>query len=238
MDNILAKFGHYDIWTVIFPGGVFLFLIRNIYSFLSSLHDNTHNLVNLVDSNWIIPTSVYELFFFLVFAYLVGIILQEIGGVIKKILYYNGKPEELLLENDRGILNADEIHNFEKVFLMLSACEKISDNLADRRKKSSIIFKKMNAELQKEKIADKYVKLNILYNQSINLCAGLSGILTIVIYFQIRYLCQINMIRISLFISLILVFCLIILIHRGKKYYRYWIRNIVYSYMATQEVHK
>ena len=100
------------------------------------------------------------------------------------------------------------------------------------KKQSHFIFKKINVELQRKKIASQYVKLNIAYNTCAALEVAIILVFCMAILFEIefivlkRYDTLLSVISLDIF----MIMCIYFLSNRSKKMYKYWIRNIVLAY--------
>ena len=117
------KIGLFDIWTVLFPGTVFLIVIKSLYNSLLILPELVKKADNLFEKitiflqmNFHTSESLYELFELLLIAYLVGLLLQELGSIFKnKVLYKKGKPMDLLGDPQGGVFNAVQIQKLSSL---------------------------------------------------------------------------------------------------------------------------
>lgn len=132
MENLFQKMGLYDIWTVLFPGTIFLVGGRALYDFMASLDQILSTTPHAVGKIGLIfqlhiaiPTDIYELLALLVLSYFWGGILHELSSIMKhKWLYKNGEPSARLLDEKAGILNKQEICRL-MLFMMLVSIKEI-----------------------------------------------------------------------------------------------------------------
>lgn len=242
MEKIIEKLGLYDIWTITFPGAIFLFALKTMYSFFVKLYLNNNSIENWMQDLFMIlgvdvycPETIYELFVFLLLSYATGTILHEIGSLIKKkIIYKNGKPKELLLNSEKGEFSEVQVNNYMSMFLSLhnNISFSSSDQMDKRKEESEMIFNQINTKLQAQNRAAKYVKLNIIHNTCLTLWVATLILLLTTLLFELEFLFTKNWAAIyrSLSIFVILIIIGLILYYRSKKYLAYWTRNIVYAY--------
>lgn len=248
MDKFTEKIGLFDIWTVLFPGTVFLIVIKSLYNSLLILPELVKKADNLFEKitiflqmNFYTSESLYELIELLLIAYLVGLLLQELGSIFKnKVLYKKGKPIDLLGDPQGGVFNAVQIQKLSSLFTNLNGEELTTNDKTKQHEESRYIFHKMNSTLIDKKIAGQYAKLNALYNMSINLAMVFMLTLLISLIFEAEFIFrfkQYYLIVSLVFLDGILIVTIYLLIHHGKRYYLYWTRNIVYAYqkLLTEE---
>lgn len=173
MENLFQKMGLYDIWTVLFPGTIFLVGGRALYDFMASLDQILSTTPHAVGKIGLIfqlhiaiPTDIYELLALLVLSYFWGGILHELSSIMKhKWLYKNGEPSARLLDEKAGILNKQEICRLMPLLKTLNNGRDFSESEPDKLKdESKYIFHRMNKHIQEKKKSGDYVKLNIIYN--------------------------------------------------------------------------
>lgn len=235
MEKLLERLGLYDIWTIIFPGIVFS-------SGLKTLNDYITKIIQAGAASYgacgyqleiFYPKDIYELMSFVTISYLCGLILHELGSMAKHMIYRNGKPTELLLEKRGKVLNSQQLQMYAPMFLKLNDGQEFSeDDCKKRRKESRNIFGIMNTELQLKGISSKYVKLNLIYNMCFTLCVAIVLLLAYIIiaaiygYTKRKCVCMEGLFG----IAVVLAAACWILYSRAKRYYVYWVRNIVIAY--------
>lgn len=241
MDKFMEKIGLYDLWVVTLPGAFFTTLLKSVYDFMVEAPVQTTDmggtigyLLSFSQINIYAPTTFYDFAIFIFISYLSGIILQEMSGIIKeKILYKHGKPDNLILDKDGGVLSESQIQHYMPMFIELN--NNLPFTINDNKKlklESHDVFRKINAILQQKNIAKKYVKLNILYNMSLNLFVASVILLSICFAFEFQYLVntQYNAIISTLSVVLIFLISCYVFLKRSKKYNIYWIRNLILAY--------
>ncbi len=246
MDKLIEKLGLYDIWATIFPGGVFLILARTLYDFMNTLQDTLSGVDSVVAKLLLVyrariyvPSTLNELLVFFMLSYVVGSILHELSSIFKhRVLYSAGKPTEFLLESDRGLFSEEEVKQLKAVYRELMETSVNNDDKDDKDDKERLLFKSqklfhiMNAALQSRKISGQYVKLNVIHNTCLTLSVTLILNLGLILMFGSEFLIQGRCDWILPTISLVatLGISIAILIKRGKKYHRYWVKNIVFAF--------
>ena len=233
--------GLYDIWTVLFPGVIFLIGVRSLYNFmlsLSGLLSTTPGMIGkfglILQMNIATPSDIYELLVLLAFSYLCGMILHELSSILKhKLIYPKADPRALLLDVNAGILSSQELRNLMPLLNSLNNGKDFSQSEPEKlRDESKYLFHRMNKKLQEKKKSGDYVKLNIIYNMCGTLCIVLA-ILSLItfafggnFFFHKEYFAFLY----SLIILGIMIILLLILLFRSKRYYIYWVRNIIFAY--------
>lgn len=244
MDKFMEKVGLYDLWVITFPGAVFIILLKSIYGYMASVivqpikSEMIEKMLAFVQIDIYSPDDFYDFFILIAISYFSGIILQEISGVVKKeILYRNGKPETLFMDKDGGVLSQEQIDAYMPMFLELNNNTAFStDDKKTFRLESGAVFRKINAILQQKDIAKKYVKLNVIYNMSLNLFVATTLLLLICLSFEVQFLIkeQYNAIMVTCGILFILLAASIAFWRRCKKYNIYWIRNMILAFEAQR----
>lgn len=233
--------GLYDIWTVLFPGVIFLIGVKSLYNFmlsLSGLLSTTPGMIGkfglILQMNIATPSDIYELLVLLAFSYLCGMILHELSSILKhKLIYPKADPRALLLDENAGILSSQELRNLMPLLKSLNNGKDFSQSEPEKlRDESKYLFHRMNKKLQEKKKSGDYVKLNIIYNMCGTLCIVLA-ILSLItfafggnFFFHKEYFAFLY----SLIILGIMIILLLILLFRSKRYYIYWVRNIIFAY--------
>ncbi|MGN9097802.1 hypothetical protein [Flintibacter porci] len=241
MEKFSDKIGLYDIWTVIFPGVVCLIGVRSIYNFMVSLSESlsiTPGIAGKVGLilriNITIPRDIYELFALFAFSYICGLVLQELSSILKhNIIYKTGDPRALLLDKTAGILNEHELDRLLPVFKRLNnGKDFLNLSSEELKEESTYLFHRINKHLQDQKKSNEYVKLNVIYNVCYTLCVVLMLFGFIISSFAINYFfCeQYPSALYSLMLLCIIGVLFWILFSKGKRFYRYWVRNIVFTY--------
>lgn len=240
MEKIIEKMGLYDIWTVFFPGVVFLDLVKTLYGFMLTLPCSISKKTSIIEQVFIfckakvyIPDDAYELLIMCLCSYLAGLILHEISGLMKnRVVYKKGKPTDFLLDSKGGVFSEEEIIKLMPMYTYLSGGSLALDEKEKLKKQSHFIFKKINVELQRKKIASQYVKLNIAYNTCAALEVAIILVFCMAILFEIefvvlkRYDTLLSVISLDIF----MIMCIYFLSNRSTKMYKYWVRNIVLAY--------
>lgn len=183
MEKFFDKMGLYDIWTVLFPGVIFLIGVRSLYNFmlsLSGLLSTTPGMIGkfglILQMNIATPSDIYELLVLLAFSYLCGMILHELSSILKhKLIYPKADPRALLLDENAGILSSQELRNLMPLLKSLNNGKDFSQSEPEKlRDESKYLFHRMNKKLQEKKKSGDYVKLNIIYNMCGTLCIVLA----------------------------------------------------------------
>ena len=241
MEKVVEKMGLYDVWTILFPGIVLIVSIKSIYNFMLSLPKLVNEAERSVERylicckmNIYIPKDVYELLIILILAYFGGLVLHEMSSLIKqKILYKKGEPISLLLDPVRGVFDEQQIQKFMPMFVFLNNGKAFTKSDKEKLKKESRnIFHKMNSELQSKDIANKYVKLNVIYNTCATLSVSVMVLFLMIVAFEIEFFFLKEYMQILYSFSLIIltIDIFFMLMNRSKRYYRYWTKNIVLAY--------
>ena len=241
MEKFFDKIGLYDIWIVLFPGVIFLIGIRSLYDFmisLSGLISITPGMIGklglILQMNIATPSDIYELLVLLAFSYLCGMILHELSSILKnRLIYLKADPRTLLLDENAGILNNQELRNLMPFLKSLNNGNDFSQSEPEKlRDESKFLFHRMNKRLQDKKKSGDYVKLNIIYNMCGTLCIVLAILSLITFAFGADFFFHKEYFAFfySLMILGIMIVLLLILLFRSKRYYRYWVRNIIFAY--------
>lgn len=241
MEKIFDKLGLYDIWTVLFPGVIFLIGVRSLYDFMISLSGLLSTTPGMAGKLGLIlrmdittPSDIYELLVLLALSYLCGLILHELSSILKhKVVYQKGDPRALLLDGTAGILNSQELRRLMPLLKSLNNGRDFSQSEPEKlRDESKFLFHRMNKSLQDKKKSGDYVKLNIIYNMCGTLCIVLALLSLITLAFGVDFFFHKEYFAVfySLMILGMMVVLFLILLFRSKRYYRYWVRNIVFAY--------
>lgn len=239
MEKILERLGLYDIWIMIFPGMIFVSGIKTIHDFMLNVMNygaGAGTSKCILNFNIFYPKNIYEVMAFIVISYLCGHILHELSSWAKCVVYKDGKPTELLLENNNKIIGQWQQQMYMSMFLKLNKNHQFSDDYEERRNESKRIFNLMNAELQLRNEASRYVKLNLIYNMCFTICIDILILLIYIILFigwaYFKKKCVIVKDVVGIIIVLVSVFG--VLYHRSRRYYVYWVRNIISAYENIQ----
>lgn len=237
MEKILERFGLYDIWTVLFPGMVLNSGLRTLNDYMLKIIQSENDLddygVGFERLKLYYPTDIYSLIAFIIVSYLCGLVLHELGSMSKRIIYRKGKPTELLLEKENLILNFQQLQIYTPIFLKLNKNKELSKECFEKRKEESRnIFNIMNTELQLNGISVQYIKLNLIYNMCLTLCVAILLMLAYIFIFILWGYIQKKDIYLWGFwkLATALMAACWILYSRSKRYYIYWVRNIVIAY--------
>ena len=241
MEKFLDKMGLYDLWVVLIPGIIFQFGTKSLYHFMTTLpglltasSGTVEKLGLLLEIDITPPSNIYDFLILLTLSYLCGLILHELSSILKcRIIYRKGDPRTLLLNKTSGTLNCLELHRLMPLLKFLNGGEDFSQSDPEKLKAvSKYLFHQMNQELQSKKKAGDYVKLNIIYNMCATICVVFVFMALIVFAFGAEYL--INKEYFSFFYSFIIegfiIASLLLLISRSKRYYKYWVRNVVFAF--------
>ena len=245
MDKLIEKLGLYDIWTTIFPGGIFLILARTLYGFMSTLQDMIPSVDGVVAKLLLVcrvgiyvPDTLNELLVFFMLSYVAGSVLHELSSIFKHwVLYSAGRPTEFLLESDRGLFSDEEVKLLKDVYRKLMETPFNDSDKENLPFKSQRLFRAMNAELQSRRISGQYVKLNVIHNTCLTLSVALMLNLGVVLMFDLGFLISGRHDWIFPTISLVaaLGISIVVLIKRSMKYHRYWVRNIVSAFFQIDK---
>lgn len=237
---MVERMGLYDIWTILFPGTVFVVAIKSVYNFMLLLPEQMLNSMSINEQIFILckisvytPSTIYNLLIFLIYSYLSGLVLHEISSIFKNsVIYKHGKPTDFLLEPKEGLFNEEQIQKLMPMYVYLSGDPLPLEDKEKLRKESRLLFHKMNVDLQRRKMASQYVKLNIIYNTSATLGVTIAFILGIILSFEIEFIILGELYLLLSFVSLdmMLIIAICILMNRSKKYYKYWVKNIVMAF--------
>lgn len=244
MDKITEKFGSFDLLVTTFPGAYFILLLKNVFEFFDNIMSSpknsssfVENFFSVLDFSPCLPRSIYEFVAFSFAAFIVGIILQELSSTIKeRIAYRNGKPQQLLLEKNKGILTLSQLTQFTPIFVKLCKNSVLfPDDKNERMDLSQHIFHQINSTCQKNGIASKYVKLSIISNMSFSLFLASIIIELFVVIFDIQMLILGKSITGTIIIFVVLALACRVFYKRGKKYNVFWVRNLIYAYEASAD---
>ena len=241
MEKIIEKMGLYDIWTVFFPGVVFLDLVKTLYDFMLTFPGSLSKETTIIEKVFIfckakvyIPDTAYELLIMCLCSYLAGLILHEISGLMKnKLVYRKGKPTDFLLDSEQGVFSKEQIEKLIPMYTYLYGGPLTLNEKENLKKQSHFIFQKINIELQRKKIASQYVKLNIAHNTCATLQVVMILIFCMAILFEIEFVAvfkRYDTLCSVISLDLLLLTCIYFLSNRSIKLYKYWVRNIVLAY--------
>lgn len=217
MDKLVDRLGLYDLWAVLFPGtmisiGTTLF-IEVLYSIMYKKQFTEKSLSGSI-LTWII---------FVVLSIFLGIVLQEIGRGIRVVFGFRNASFGIL-NPTAGIFTKNEIASFKAFFI---------ENGWDGRnvKVGNKVFHIINAEAQECGVANRYVKLNVMQNMSFNIAAAmLIGCMEALVIVVVSIIKQgIFPALIAGIFAIICLMLLLVFIGRGKRFNRYWVRNIIYA---------
>lgn len=243
MDKLAEKLGLFDLWVVFFPGAIFTTLIKSTYTFMTSLQNLPHassslfsKCVSFVNMNIYSPSSLYDFILWIIISYFLGLVIHEFASFFKKKCYYtSGSPCDNLLDTSKSVFNLEEIQFYLPMMISLNANHEFSYSDNEKLKRESRnVFNQMNIKLQDGNIAERYVKLNIIHNLSNNLSISLLLIFLFALLFEIDFLfsCKIEFVFYSMAYVLTLLAVGVLFMHKSKKYYVYWVRNIVRAYYS------
>lgn len=240
LEKIIEKMGLYDIWTVFFPGMFFLVSVKTLYNFILAvsryISENTgiiEKMFVFCKANVYVPDTIYEFLIMCLYSYLVGLILHEISRLIKnKVVYKNGKPTDFLLDPEAGIFSKQQIQELMPMYIYLYGGDFSLNEKEKLKEESRFIFHKINVELQRKKIANQYVKLNIVYNTSATLGAAIMLVFFMAILFEIEFVAlrKFDILIPTTILDIFMVISIYFLLNRSKAFYKYWVRNIVLAY--------
>lgn len=241
MDKLIDKLGLYDIWTTIFPGGVFLIFSKTLYRFMSTLQDvllcidgAVARFLLICRANIYVPDTLQELLVFFMLSYVIGSALHEIGSMFKhRVLYRAGKPTDFLLDSSRGLFSGGEVKRLKTVYRELTGTSVNDGSKEDLALRSRELFHVMNATLQIRKVSGQYVKLNVIHNTCLTMSVALILNFGVVLLFDLEFLVlgRYDWILPTISIAVALGIGIVVLIKRSTKYYNYWVRNIVFAYL-------
>lgn len=241
MDKLIDKLGLYDIWATIYPGGVFLILIKTLYYFMSALKEVLSDidgiaarLLLICRANIYVPDTLQELLVFFVLSYVTGSVLHEMGSMFKhRVLYRAGKPTDFLLESNRGLFSGEEVKRLRAVYRELMGTSVNDGNKENLALRSRVLFHAINTTLQIRKISSQYAKLNVIHNTCLTMSVALILNFGVVLLFDLEFLIlgRYDWILPTISIAVALGIGIVVLIKRSTKYYNYWVRNIVLAYL-------
>ena len=75
LDKMVERMGLYDIWTILFPGTVFVVAIKSVYNFMLLLPEQMLNSMSINEQIFILckisvytPSTIYNLLIFLIYS--------------------------------------------------------------------------------------------------------------------------------------------------------------------------
>lgn len=212
MEKLAERVGLFDLWGVFFPGAFSFAEILCIFG--------TYKNSALTLSLKYIPSDLSRWLVFILGAFFLGIILQEIGRFIRKIVRLKNATDGLLLSSEK-VFSQTEIDKIKSYYSKM--------NLEDLDSKS--IFHVINSKAIKNGIADKYVKLSVLQSTSLSLASTrLLGIFGWGGLFVCSLIQGLYDKAILYFVGVILcVLLMILFLKRSERFNRYWVRNIVFA---------
>ena len=240
LEKITEKMGLYDIWTILFPGAIFLVLVKTVYNFMLTLPCIISKEMSIIEKVFVfckaevyIPDTAYELLIMCLCSYLAGLILHEISRLIKdRVIYKKGKPTDFLLDSENGVFSKGEIQKLMPMYTYLYGSPFCLDEKEKLKNESHFIFQRINNRLQRNKIASQYVKLNIVYNTCAVLQVTIILVLCMAILFEVEFIISKNydILLSAVSLDIFMIICICLLSNRSKKFYKYWVRNIVLAY--------
>ena len=196
MDKLIEKMGLYDVWVILFPGAVFLVAIKTIYNFMLLLPEQTLKTTSMIEqilifceANIYAPGTVYELLIFLLCSYFIGLMLHELSSFFKnRVMYTQGKPIDFLLDPKGDIFDEEQIQILMPMYIQLNGGAITLNDHEKQKKESRFLFHKINTDLQRKKVANEYVKLNVIYNTCATLGMAIMFILGLALAFEIEFI--------------------------------------------------
>lgn len=218
MDKIAEKVGLYDFWAVFFPGAIGLIAIAIDY------HLMTINGPHEILFNWELPKNILAWIIFLITSIFVGIIFQEIGRGIRKAFRLTNAAEGLL-DQKKKIFSKNEIKFFEKTYSDLGYKNEKTPEESKR------IFHVINIKAQRQGLAAGFVKLSIQQNMALSLMAlmVLEVLFSFIAVIYLFCLGRCGTAPLALIVCVVSVLLCIVFMKRSERFYRYWVRNVVYS---------
>ena len=151
----------------------------------------------------------------------------------RKYIYSKGTPIDCMLDPEGNVFDASQIIDYMPMFKKLNGGKDLSElDEPLRRKESRNIFHKINIDLQKKQLANQYVKLNIIHNMCNVLSTSIFIVFLLSATFEIDLLISQNYFLMidSILYTILLLGLSILLQYRSKKYFVYWVRNMVRAY--------
>lgn len=211
MEKVLDRLGIYDFWIIIVPG---FFLMCSVAFTSDVLLGTSIMQVGITKFN--------DYIVFLLLVYFVGVVLQEIGSLLKKVkfLFYNERasnPIELLTDDERIILGDALRSRFPQI--------------SHTRTQYNLV----NILLQEKSVASRYMKLNVLSLTSRNCSISFLIVITISIY---SICCKINdklPIDILAHLGIVVVCALLffLFINRANRFQQMWMKQILRAFIVT-----
>lgn len=222
MEKISERIGLYDLWVTFFPGtigAICIVLLLGMYKYVSAF---TYNLDKFTDYLiTFIPANTSEWCLFILCSFFVGIVLQEIGRLLKIKLKLNNAADGLFDEK-KGVFSSQEIKKLKT--------QKYGGD-------SKAAFHYLNTVAQKAGIAEKYAKLSVLQNMSLSLASAMllgtigGGVLFVISIVKKSF-------HGGLLSGIAIVLCIFLLalfLKRSERFNRYWVRSIVYAAALEKE---
>ena len=223
MDKLSERIGLYDLWVVFFPGIISMFELLLFAGTFWSVYRN-RSLFMVLEK--IAPDNIQIWIVIIIISIFLGIIIQELGRVLRRVTKYKSAADNLF-DSNNGVLTETERACFRRLFKKYGWSGEYTGS-------SKEIFHRINIDAQEIGVATRYAKLNVLQNMSLSLSASmLCGAVASVSLFVFGIIN--GRIHIALIMIAILIVCIILMMmfySRYKRFDRYWVRNIIYAMSA------
>lgn len=225
MEKVAEKIGLYDLWALFFPGTIGMIELTFLGATFYCIYIK-ESLISILNS--VITDSISLSILWLLLSIFVGIILQEIGRGIGKIVKFKNATGSFLNPNG-GIFSEAEIHHLTS-FLTSYGWDGTPCN------DSSSFFHIINANAQKNGTAAKYVKLSVLQAMSFSFSSAMliGAIISTILLFYSIINSRITIMALMIFFDFFCILLMIIFYKRAKRYNTYWVRNLLFA-MSTDE---
>lgn len=232
MDNWLDKLGIYDFWGTFFPGVVGISILYFVRVYFSSENIYAYDFK-------------YDLVMYIVFSYLLGIILHEIGHFIQNRIIYGkvlsvlwkkpkmaGEPFDIFLDDNCNILSLPEKKLYLGCFKEWQKTNEIDSS--QNTEATHLFFNYCDYYVSQKGLDIKPRKMQSLYGMSRSLFVFFS-LLSIMIFPYSLY-CQSTK-RIDYVIVLNLLIA-IIFYFRMKRFNEVRLKSVMRTYIALKSVRK
>lgn len=179
MDKLFDKLGLYDFWGTFIPGFIGVIVLTNVLEYL-----NINSVLHL--------NFDYTLVFYIVYSYLLGVLLHELGHFVQDNIIYrknpfpiiclprnHGEPYDTFLDNENHFFSSEEKKLYDCFFQEWQQANNITPDNTHRN--TRLFFDYCNYFIEREKKDVKAAKMQSLYGMSRSLFVFF-GLLTIAIY--------------------------------------------------------
>ncbi len=227
MEKLGERIGLFDLWALFYPGVIGTLEVI-IFTYCSFFVSRKCSILNLHKDGILYNMTIWIIW--IIVSIFMGLLLQEIGRWMRKMTKH---PNTV-----GSCLNPKFGFFSEKEYIMLESFLNKYEFDRSSIEEGRIVFHRINAEAQECGVAARYVKLCVLQSMSLSLSASMllgaiefSLLLVVCIAYRFGYA-----VFPVLMIILFHVLLTVIFYKRSNRFYRYWVRNIVYAmYVKNSE---